>query len=212
MISIANRSTILNLAALSSAFPCTVSSLLTPSLSYTFSTRKRIKETDIILQSSSKLDPMIKGQKIYETSKTQSFSLASLLFSMGFGACAYIFYNQQILLNFLPMILTFATTILYQLRIMNTIKSMIVDKNGDKLIIDNYGLFGVDLFSKSTIVPIHIMSGVARKKINKAVVVRGGGKFGIPEFQYYFHELGVRDRVVFNHVVSGKKIEYTDTL
>jgi hypothetical protein len=31
------------------------------------------------------------------------------------------------------------------------------------------------------------MVGVARKKLNKAIVLQGGGKYGINRFSFYFH-------------------------
>lgn len=74
--------------------------------------------------------------------------------------------------------------------------------------ITNYGLFGTQIFNKVTIVPIHIMGGVARRKINKGIVLQGGGRFGIKRFNYYFHESGVVDKYVFDNVVGGKTVKY----
>lgn len=56
------------------------------------------------------------------------------------------------------------------------------------------------------------MAGVARKAINKGIAIRGGGRFGIKSFSYYFHEVGVLDKFVFNSVISGKQIRYTDLI
>lgn len=56
------------------------------------------------------------------------------------------------------------------------------------------------------------MGGIVRRALNKGIMIRGGGRYGIKNFNYYFHEAGVLDRNVFNYVVSGKLIKYTDTL
>lgn len=75
-----------------------------------------------------------------------------------------------------------------------------------------YGIFGTHFFSKSNKIPIQIMAGIRRKRINKAIVIEGGGKYDIKKFSYYFHEKGVVDKYVFDNVVGGKGVHYVDRL
>ena len=54
------------------------------------------------------------------------------------------------------------------------------------------------------------MTGVTKQKINKGIAISGGGRFGINRFNYNFHEAGVLDKYVFDNVIGGKNIKYTD--
>lgn len=56
------------------------------------------------------------------------------------------------------------------------------------------------------------MVGVRKSNLNKGIVMRGGGRFGIKKFDFYFHEGGVLDKEVFDSVIAGKTIKYVDDL
>lgn len=40
--------------------------------------------------------------------------------------------------------------------------------------------------------------------------MQGGGKYGYDSFKYYFHSEGVKDKTVFDAVMSGTCIKYVD--
>lgn len=56
------------------------------------------------------------------------------------------------------------------------------------------------------------MKGISQKRINKAIIIKGGGVFGFKPFSYYFHENGVLDKLVFDTVMGGHCIKYSDIL
>lgn len=133
---------------------------------------------------------------------------------MGLGLllCGYMFRQDPSAFNLIPLLMTTAAATIYQKRIFNTVRKIVVEKSGENIVVEKYGLCGSELFTQSVRIPIHIMAGVARKPINKGIAIRGGGRYGIKPFSYYFHEAGVLDKVVFNSVIMGKQISYTDTL
>lgn len=85
-------------------------------------------------------------------------------------------------MNLLPFLISISAFALYQRRLFRTVKQVVVDKTGDKMIVSKYGIFGSELFKTVTIIPMHIMAGVSKNNINKGIVMRGGGRFGIKKF------------------------------
>ena len=57
-----------------------------------------------------------------------------------------------------------------------------------------------------------MLKGVHKKKINKGIVIKGGGEYGYNRFTYYFNEEGIMDKLVFDTVMSGTLIKYADIL
>lgn len=115
-------------------------------------------------------------------------------------------------MNLIPFLVSVTAFTLYQRRLFRTVRQVVVDKTGDKMRVSKYGIFGSQLFSTTTIVPLHIMVGVRKSNLNKGIVMRGGGRFGIKKFDFYFHEAGVLDKEVFDNVIAGKSIKYVDDL
>lgn len=185
---------------------------LPPSFHRLFSSIKPPKDPNILKISKTKLSDTLHGHLIYKTTKTKSYFLGCVAMGCGVALCLYVFSQDPSAVNLIPVLISLGAFVYYQKKISGTVRQIVVDRAGDKMTVTKYGLFGSEIFSESVRIPIHIMAGIARKPINKGIAIRGGGQYGIKKFSYYFHETGVLDKVVFNGVISGKQIYYTDTL
>lgn len=185
--------------------------LLNVNYLYYFATKK-VKQPVPLKVSRFKLNDSLGGHLIYQTNKSKNFLLVGSVLGIGICFSLLFFRAEPSYLNFFPLLISLGAGVIYQKRIFNTLKAILVQKTGETIRLTTYGLCGTDIFSKKAVIPIYILKGIHQKKINKAIFIKGGGVYNYNKFNFYFHEEGVLDKLVFDTIMRGHSVKYSDIL
>lgn len=107
------------------------------------------------------------------------------------------------------LFVVFGSFIVYQRRILKTLKKVTLDSKGNKLNISTFNLLG----RGETIVqaPVEIMTGVSRATRFGGYILKGGGKSSLyKEMKFWLSKQYVTDQNTFEYVAQGRSPKIVD--
>lgn len=158
-----------------------INSCLSSFYPYSFTTSKKSTKSPQKKAFKLKKTQMIPGQNIfllYDGQKQQkSFQIVSALFILLFGlSLVKLYYTEsdERRDDYIVMLVLAGSFIIYQKRVMKTLKRVTLNSKGDKLHITTFNPFGKG--EKTMEAPVQIMTGVARATRFGGYMIKGGGK------------------------------------